>query len=472
MRTLQLPVIGLAMLAAYACQKPAPPIPVLPSGTFSPVVWAQMERAYQSAAADPSDAAASGEFGIVLHAYGLDDGAVACYQRAIRLGGASPRWPYYLGMISFRRKQFADAAVQFQLAVERAPSDAAVRLHLADALSSAGRPASAKSEYELVLSANPNAAQAQFGLGRLAESTGQIAEAARRFEQACTLAPEYRDAQLALAKVYRGLGEKQKADAALAIARDLDEVPPPMADPLREELAAVDRSTQGYIRRSIAYERSGRVADAIQQLEQGLLVDDGNLTCHVNLISLLAQTGKFDGARLHYQRATTINPKESYGHFYYANALAAQQKFAEAAKTLAVALEINPQLTAGHVLMGDLQLALGNKADAEREYRAALASRPNDPVANRGLGLVLSDRRLFKEAIPFLERSLAAPDPLPGRTVRSLANAYRKTGQSERAVDVLSSAEGDIILRGTPSQRLRFERELSEAKRLKVGAKY
>ncbi len=431
-----------------------------------------MERAYQSAAADPSDAAASGEYGIVLHVYGLDDGAVACYRRAIRLGGASPRWPYYLGMISFRRKQFADAAVQFHLALDRAPSDAAIRLHLADALASAGHPLDAKKEYELVLSSNPNAAQAQFGLGRLADTAGQLAEAAHRFELACTLAPAYRDAQLALAKAYRGLGDKQKANAALAIARELDEVPPPMADPLREELAAADRGTEGHIRRSIAYERSGRIEEAIGQLEQTLIVEDENLTCHVNLISLLAQAGRFDEARQHYQRATAINPKESYGHFYYANALAAQRKFAEAATTLAVALEINPQLTAGHVLMGDLQLALGNKTDAEREYRTALAARSNDPVANRGLGLLLCGRQRFQEAIPFLEKSLSAPDPLPGRTARSLANAYRKTGHSKRAFDVLSSAEGDVILRGNPSDRLLFERDLSVAKRPWVAPTY
>lgn len=62
------------------------------------------------------------------------------------------------------------------------------------------------------------------------------------------------------------------------------------------------------------------------------------------------------------------------------------------------ALTLDPDHAGAHVNLGRLLHRLGNVRAAERHYRQALRTRPDEPVYWYNLGVALQDQRLYAEA--------------------------------------------------------------------------
>ncbi len=132
--------ISLAVVLAStpAIGQGGPPLPRIALDEFPSTARAAVSRAYVDAAARPSDAAAAGALGRVLHAWEQWDGAHQAYQRAQVLAPTTFEWSYLDGLVLQRLARHDDAAVCFERALAASPGYLPARVRLAESLLDAG----------------------------------------------------------------------------------------------------------------------------------------------------------------------------------------------------------------------------------------------------------------------------------------------------------------------------------------------
>jgi Flp pilus assembly protein TadD len=205
---------ALATLGACSAQEPAvPALPRVELAGYAPAVRAQIERAQARAAAAPEDALASGELGMILHAYGLFDAAAACYERARRYAPAEPRWAYYHGLVLAQRARSAEALAALLRSTALEPGARDPQLELARQLRAAGRLEEGRARLAALAFAHPDDPQVQMELGRTLSALGRHGEASAHLERALELAGDRGDVHHALALAYQGLGDEESAAA-------------------------------------------------------------------------------------------------------------------------------------------------------------------------------------------------------------------------------------------------------------------
>lgn len=118
------------------------------------------------------------------------------------------------------------------------------------------------------------------------------------------------------------------------------------------------------------------------------------------------------------------------------------RKYDDAVAVLQRAVEIDPTDAHAHSQLGLGFDMLGKNAESRRHYRLALAGDPMDREANYLLGrrLVLDNEP--QEAIPYLEKSLSAPeDEKTPNYLGALAGAYARAGEVELAISTMQKAK-------------------------------
>jgi tetratricopeptide (TPR) repeat protein len=126
---------------------------------------------------------------------------------------------------------------------------------------------------------------------------------------------------------------------------------------------------------------------------------------HNNLGDILAKEGRFDEAMAHFQKALTLIPDSAQPHY-----------------------------NLGHLLEIE-----GRPHEAEKEYLRALDLAPSYPLACDRMGIILTKRGQYPDAIAFFRRSLI----LNGDNVETrydLAKAFAAIGRSEQADELRRQA--------------------------------
>jgi Flp pilus assembly protein TadD len=261
----------LAALVA-SCDR-APDVPALPQvelSGYTPEVREQISQALARAAERPDDAAASGELGMILHAYGLFDAAAACYARARTADPHEARWAYYDGLVLAQRGRSAEALDALLRATSLAPRAREAQLELARQLRTADRLEESRARLAALTADLPDDPEVQFELGRTLSALGAWSDAVPHLERALALAGDRGDVHHALALAYRELGDDARA-ATHRAARErhagrllvaLTALPP--------EVARFDLGLQ----RAIAAERGRRLAIAGDYAGALALVDE------------------------------------------------------------------------------------------------------------------------------------------------------------------------------------------------------
>ena len=145
-----------------------------------------------------------------------------------------------------------------------------------------------------------------------------------------------------------------------------------------------------------------------------------------------------------------------------------------AAQSLARASAADPNSPKLHVLLGDIYRQQKNVPEAEKEYRQALALRPedtgalfglalallanrqtdealslaqaalnkhpDDPELNAVMGEILCARNEYADAEPFLKKSLNTKPEFVSRVHALLGNVYAKTNRTQEAIAELKLA--------------------------------
>jgi serine/threonine-protein kinase len=164
--------------------------------------------------------------GATYHSMGALDQAVSNYQEAIQRGYS---WVAHsnLGTIYYRRGRFAEAAEQYEKALELNPNRHVYHRNLGDAYQRLGRSQDARASYlrakELglkMLSVNPNEAPVMSFLGLCEAKLGNTAEALHLVTEAARLAPREADVLYDRAVVHALSGDVENAIAFLRVAID------------------------------------------------------------------------------------------------------------------------------------------------------------------------------------------------------------------------------------------------------------
>ena len=209
---------------------------------------AQIESAQARAATQPPDAAASGELGMILHAYGLFDGAAACYERARMLAPTDFRWAYYDGLVLAQRGRSREALAALTQATALKPGERDAQLELARQLRSVGRAEEAQTRLTSLAFEYADDPQVQFELGRTLLDLGDAQAAVARFEHALELAGDRGDVHYALALAYQRLGDDARAATNFAAHEKFKDHPLIGVTALPAEIARLDLGLQAAVR--------------------------------------------------------------------------------------------------------------------------------------------------------------------------------------------------------------------------------
>jgi tetratricopeptide (TPR) repeat protein len=176
-------------------------------------------------------------------------------------------------------------------------------------------------------------------------------------------------------------------------------------------------------------------AQVISAVRKAMELDPQLADAHILLADALRKQWKWTEAEAEYKRALELNPNSSGAHAGFADWLVCQGRGAEAIDWANQARELDPLVSGSNLAW--ILYQVRRYDEAARELRAALAVRPDDPVALWFLGFVLIAEQKPYDAIPVLEKAVSVSQGSPGaRGV--LVRAYAGAGRRKDAFRVLN----------------------------------
>lgn len=417
-------------------------------------------------------AAAVGDLGRLDHAYGFQEAAAVCFEKAAELAPEEFRWPYYRGYLLQERGDLDAAAAAFGRALELRPGDAPALYRLAEVELDRGRPEAASGLYRRALESDPGFSAAHHGLGRAALALDDHAAAVEHLERALAAQPEATLIHHSLGLAYRGAGDLEQA--RLHLARQGDGAVR-LSDPLIAELETRETDTSSHLARgleaakrgdratarreleaaiaadpddldarhnlAVALTRGGQIGAAVEQYEEILARDPGNAKAHYNLGSLRGQQGDLERATEHFRAAVEAAPDFKQALFNLGAALARAGRWREAVAEYDRVIALDAEFSSVRYFRA---VALVEGGEIERglaELRELARQQPADPQPRLGLASIHERRGETAAALEVLAAGLeAAPAPAGARLHLEMARLLLAAGRREEATGHLASA--------------------------------
>jgi tetratricopeptide (TPR) repeat protein len=437
---------GVPVLRAQTSSLPE--LPQLDMTEFPSVVREQVREAYDAARANSRDANASGKLGMLLDLYKRRESAAICYRRAHQLDPAAFRWLYYLGSLQSVQGKRTEAATTLRAALRLNPDYLTARLKLAENLLAAGDWEEAGRIYEAIVKQHPDAAAAYYGIGRIRAANGDLNAAVESYRRACELFPAYGAAHYGLAQAYRKLGDGPGSEEQLKLHAAGQTLVPPVPDPLRDEMRALDRGAPSLLQRGIAFQNAGRIEDAIAEHEKALELDPEYVLAHANLIILYGRTNQPQKAEEHFRAAVRLNPNHADSYYNYGVLLFEQRKDVEAEEMFRKAVEANPFHSQAFHNLGFLREQQGRLDEALVFYRKAVERQPDYPLAHFNIGRILANQKKYDEAISHFLVALSPEDESTPAYLYALSATYARAGNREEALRYGRRAREQAAARG------------------------
>jgi len=451
-------ILGIPVIQGQ--ESTLPELPRMDLKEFDPVIQEQVKDAYDAALANPRDAAANGKLGMLMEVYGRREFAAIWYERAHQLDPSAFRWLYYLGSLQSVQGKRAEATATLRKAVVLDPGYLPARLKLADNLLTSGNWEEAAGIYEAIIKEYPNAAEAHYGIGRIRAAQGELPAAVESYLKACALFPSYGAAHYGLAQAYRKLGDSLKSQEHLKLRDAGPNLVPPVPDPLRDEMRALDRGASSHLRRGLAFEEAGRIEDAIAEHEKALELDPDLSLAHANLIILYGRTNQPQKAEEHFRAAVRIDPNHADSYYNYGVLLLKEGKNAEAEEMFRKAVEANPFHSQAYHNLGFVREKQGRLDEALEFYLKAVERQPNYPLAHFSIGRILTNQRKYDEAINHFLLSLSPESDATPTYLYALAAAYARAGRREEALKYGRQARAQAAARGQTELLRSIDRDL------------
>lgn len=205
---------------------------------------------------------------------------------------------------------------------------------------------------------------------------------------------------------------------------------------------------------------AGQFEDADARANRALARDRNSTEALILKGNALANLRNFEGALTQYEQAIANRPGDEQGLLGIGAVQLAQGQRTNAEATFKRAAETNPKSIDARLSLANLFWATRDMAAAERELKAAHVIDPSNPLVNRALGLLHLATKRTAEAEPYL---VAYADAEPAFGHITLANYYVTTNRTSDARRVLERAASVGSARVEAATRL-AELDLLEGK--------
>jgi tetratricopeptide (TPR) repeat protein len=254
-------------------------------------------------------------------------------------------------------------------------------------------------------------------LGHVCQQQGKYNESIEVFQKILKRAPVYPGVNSLLAISYYALNQFDKTIEAS-----------------QRELTANPKDKQARYHLSLALSASGRLFEAIQQLEALQAEDPQDLAVVYQLVVDYKAAAQQAG-----QKLAKMAPDSEFTHAIRAEALADSERLDEAILEFKEVLRKNPDFPGIHLALGQVYWRSKDLEKSQQELKLALLEDPNQPLANYYLADILVTEKQYLQAIPHLENSVSAYPELT-RAYWLLGKCYASTGNEQRALGVFKKA--------------------------------
>jgi TolB-like protein/Flp pilus assembly protein TadD len=178
---------------------------------------------------------------------------------------------------------------------------------------------------------------------------------------------------------------------------------------------------------------------AIGAARKALELDPTLAYAHAQLAAMLTEQWQWAEGEAEYKRALELNPNDAVAYEGYAWWLLYQGRADEGVEWGRRGRALDPFTVEGPDF-ADMLCTARRYDEAIHELRTLLGAQPDDPVALWGLGIVLTEDKQPKEAIPLLEKAVALSNRSAG-VIGNLARAYALAGRRSDAKRLLSELQ-------------------------------
>lgn len=195
---------------------------------------------------------------------------------------------------------------------------------------------------------------------------------------------------------------------------------------------AKEREAASLFGRASAFQRDGRLGEAIEAYERVLELDEDLAEAHNNLGVALQALGRWEQALAHYDRAIELSPSSANAYDNRGSAMQQQGAYLEAIAFHERAIALDPNLPQAYHNLGNALLKLRRPQEAKAALLRALDLEPDFKEALNALGAAQQAMGAYDEAIAAYRKAVAvAPDY--AEAYCNLGNALKESGELEQA---------------------------------------
>jgi len=387
---------------------------------------------------------------------GEPDAAMRFAQQALNINPSSLDARRILGAALAHRRDYANAAAEFERYLQERPSDAVALQYLGQVQLELGNFAAAEARLNSALEADPKQTGALTALVGLYIRQNQHGKAIERVNREARRGLDGSSVHTLLGRIYLGQKENAKAEQEFQQAVSLDPKNPAprqtladfyvatgstdKAEEILRKLVEEDPKDMDYRKRLISFHATQNNTDqALRLIDETLKTNPRDTEIRLMKASLLMSQDKLDESIRELQTAVENDRNSIQAYYMLGMAYLRDGKEAQAESALSSVIRIDPRYIRAYQALAQLKLGSGN-VDAAIQYgRDALRADPNAVEMRLLLGESLMGRRYYREAISELEAYVNAR-PTDPRGFHRLGMAYLEQGNTARAEPLLQSA--------------------------------
>jgi tetratricopeptide (TPR) repeat protein len=394
------------------------------------------------------------------------DVAERCFRNAQTLAPDDFRWPYYLGHISIGKGDLPAAVERFEQVLRLRPTDFAALVWLGYVHIELGQPDAAEPLLARARALGPDTAAVLYQLGRANLAKQDYASAARHLEEALRLNPAATVIHYPLAMSYRGLGNLEKAQAALDQIRDRagPGATVTVSDPLMAEVSTVLRSPEVHEELGQRASARGDWPEAAAEFRKAIELSPDSAIARVNLAVALTRVGDARGAMAELVAAIRLDPRLARAHLMAGTLLERSGRDQEAIDRYSAAIAHDPGFREAHLRLADALRRIGRLDAALSAYHRVLDLDPDSEEARFGeamalarltrhaearerLGLAMGrhpDQPAFTQALARLLAASPDPEVRDGSRALEMAQALAQVHKTTSVAETMAMALAEV----------------------------
>ena len=362
-------------------------------------------------------------YGAALFKNNKIDDAIVQYKAGLAIDSTAGDLHYNLANAYYKQQKREEVIVEFSHALTNSSEAFNAHNNLGIVLGELGRRKEAIPHFQEAIKAKPRWAEAYRNLGDAFLKTDQASEAVKTFEQAIALDPDNSAGHNGLGAAFEKVGDLDGSIKEFQLADQLDS----RDSTARQNLSLVLN------KKSIAAQSSGRIEDAIAQLQNAVQLNPTNASLHNSLGAAYDRGTRLDDAMAQFDEAIKLDPTSVTAHKNRGLVLSRKGRSVEAIAEFETALKLKPDDADTHTELGNALGRAGRADEALPHFQKAVQLDPTIAAAQNGLGAALQEKGRTDEAIVHFQEAIRLKPDL-ARAHFNLGVAYVKKNRRDDAI--------------------------------------